>query len=163
MSGYALTYMGCLVAVLILTAAIKSSARFQASCLMTAGWISTLAIQEWSGEYASPVAFALIAFIMSVIFAGMGLLYNRTWAWIVSGFHVGMLFAHLAFQLTPDASVFVYLSVLTAFGYASMITIAVQPLARIVGGKNGRCITYHSFMRGGSLDSSAFKTKRKAQ
>lgn len=163
MDGYALTYAACLVLTLGASFVARSPARVQATALLIAGWIGTIAVQLWTRDYASPVAFALITFVMAALFAVMGLLYNRTWAWVVSGFHVGMLFTHLAYQLTPDASVFVYLSVLSAFGYASMIAIAGQPLVRIVGGRGGRCTSYHSFMRGRSLDSSAFETKRKAQ
>lgn len=159
---YARAYAICLAATFFVSLLARSPARTQGSCLLVAGWVGAIAIQQWSGQYTSPVVSALIAFTMSVMFAVMGLLYNRTWAWIVSGFHIGMLFTHLAFELTPGASVFVYLSVLSAFGYASMITITGRPLVRLLGGGGGST-SYHGFMRGGRLDSSAFKAKRKAR
>lgn len=162
MDGYATAYLIALAATTAVTIKVRSPARIYGAALLIVAWLYTITLQNVSGAIAHPVAFAVITFLLCVVYAVMGLLYDRIWAWIASGLHVAMLFTHLAYQIAPGASSFVYISILTAFSYLTMIAITATPLWHMTGGRHGRrSISYHGFMRGGCLDSSSFKAKRK--
>lgn len=153
MDSYATAYAIALTVTMIVSLVVRSPARVYGAGLLVAAWLMTIALQNMTGVIAHPVVFAFITFALVLAYAAMGFLFDRMWAWIASGLHVVMLFVHLAYQMTPGASSFVYISFLTALCYLTMIAITATPLWRIIGGKHGRKRTsYHGFMRGGCVD-----------
>ena len=154
MSPLAILYGAGLLVTVALAAAYKSPARIYGALLLIAAWLGSFALENAFGAKDIPQAYQWMDFGLVIIFAAMGFIYIRAWAWWVSGFHVAMLFTHLAYQLMPELPPQYYLHVLAAFGYLSMIFTVGTPLLRTLGGQHGGCTSYNSFMRGRRLDSS---------
>lgn len=151
---------------LALTAALafafKSPARQYGAGLLIAAWLTSFALEIASGSKAIPQAYQWLDFSLVIVFGVMGFIYVRPWAWWVSGFHLAMLFTHLAYQLELGVTTGLYLHLLAAFGYLSMACTVGTPLLRTLGGHHGVCTSYNNFMRGRSLDSSLVTTTRYA-
>lgn len=156
LDAYALTYLGALIVTGALSFALGGCARRKGALLLGAAWVATIAIQTGEGVLAAPGYYALLDFALVAVFGVIGLLYNRVWAWWVSGFHVAMMLAHLAYSVIKPDDPFVYPSVLAGLGYASMAAIALPPVITRLRGGADEAMDYRAFMRGGDLPASAF-------
>lgn len=162
MSGYALAYLIALSLTSAVAAGLGRRARLLGVGLLWTAWIWTIAMQGLAGDTDPVMAFAVMGLLVAAGFVAIGALFNRIWAWLAAGFHVAMLLTHVAHVWTGYSNPFVYLSVLTGLGYASMAVIALPPVWQRVRGQNVDAPCLDRFLRGGSLDSSSFPT-RKAQ
>lgn len=143
--GVAFRYGGC--------------ARAKGSLLLIADWALTVASQNAGHGVTFPVTWAMQDFLFVVAFGLIGILYNRHWAWVVSGLCVAKMMTHLAYVLTGEPAGFAYLSILAALGYASMLAIVAPPVIMKLAGMRDESPDYSDFMRGGRLPPSAFHAK----
>jgi hypothetical protein len=161
LDAFALTYGGALALTGVIALAVGGCARGKGVILLGAAWLMTLVIQRVSGELAAPLTYAWLDFALVATFSMIALFYNRAWAWWVAGFHIAMMFSHLAYVWSGEISTFAYLSVLAGLGYLSMGAIVGPPLLELIRGGSHETLDYRRFMRGGNLPPSAFEAKGK--
>ena len=156
--AYSITFGIALLCTLAVAFGMGGCARAKGSLLLVASWLGVMALQRATGEYSAPLIMAVMDFALFIAFGLIALLYNRKWAWLVSGLHVAMLLSHAGYVMTGEMATYAYLTILAGLGYASMLVIAVPPVAWKIVGRAHEAVDYSDFMRGSRLPPSAFQS-----